>query len=216
MRKPTRGENAIEPEQGADHPDDLEAGLELGEGPAPVGVRGVALHDRVEGHLPGGGRDAHHRAEQAGAGQVAQDDRDQAGTEDRQQEPDEHLLLGEHLPDAGRERRPGQRPEHADAGHHAEVPLGHPVLAEVEGEQQGEEAHDAADEAHGRRGQQHARAAQLGPLGRVGRSGRDRLRRQAQGDDRGGDERDGGQAERALRAEQLEEQRRRGHARRSP
>ena len=47
--------------------------------------------------------------------------------------------------------------------------LGTPFCAEVEGEQQREEAHDAADEAHGRRGQQHARAPQLGPLGRLGR-----------------------------------------------
>ena len=53
-RNPSRSGIEIEDrDHGADHPDQLEPQLEAGEGATPVGVGGVALHERVEGR---GGR----------------------------------------------------------------------------------------------------------------------------------------------------------------
>ena len=56
-------------DEGAQHPHQLEPGLEAGEGAAPDGVGGVALDDAVEGQLAGGGGHPGGAGHQAEGGQ---------------------------------------------------------------------------------------------------------------------------------------------------
>src|SRR5690606_27414881 len=98
----------------AEHPDELETGLEAGEGPATVGVGGVALHDRVERELaarrgePDGER--RDRATEKATGEG----RDQSGDDDEDEGRDEQALLRHRAPEPGRDDRSERR---AEAGH---------------------------------------------------------------------------------------------------
>ena len=112
-RKPRRGgQRQRHREERADHPDELEPGLEPGEGPAPVGVGRVALHERVEGQLAGARADmpTHERDERGAAEPAAATRRAHRGEHGRRQRAREDALLGWHArAAAARRSAPSER-----------------------------------------------------------------------------------------------------------
>ena len=111
----------------ADDPRDLEAGLELGERPAPVGVGRVALEDRVERQLAGGPGQADRRR-QDGSPRRRRPRRSRRRSRSTARASDAvsrfSSLVTRRI--RGATAAPTRPLEHARRRHHAELPLGRP------------------------------------------------------------------------------------------
>ena len=140
----------------AHHPQDLEAGLELGQQAPLVGGGGVALHEGIEGQLGRRRRDPHGSHHQQGAAQASGHGGHDGGDGGRGQAGDQHLVLFDQPAELGREGRAGQV---AQPGGHQDETVGRrrPTLrAQLEGQQEGQEADDAAEQPHRGNGQPQA------------------------------------------------------------
>ncbi len=221
----------------ADHPQQLEAGLEQGERPPEVGIGRVALHERVEGEAPGVGGHAERQAEHGIADEPAQQRTGDRDARDEHERPEEDALLGHEPAQARGDDRAEQAARHREAGHEPEVPrrrvgdvraerrlvleragevAGHvaerepdgnrPVAAptaQVEGEQEGQEADHAPQQPHGLGGALDALPPELLLLVLAGGLRRDRPAAQLRGEQGRSSRGEDGEHQRPLRAGQL-------------
>ena len=181
-----------------DDPCALEAGFEPGERTAVVGVGRCSLHERVEGEFPGGGSAGDHERQHGSAEEIVGERCEQRTDTDDRQHRLQHAFLGHPLSQVRGETGADQRADTGEEEHDTEVPRrcsgiagdidaaggggetprrrteGADVksflaAAELEGQQESDEADDPSEDRRRIGGEQNVGVAQLRLLDLLGR-----------------------------------------------
>ena len=145
----------------ADHPDELEAGLELGERAPANGIRTVALQEAVEPEPPGRGADpqrerGEHEARRAGHQRTEQ----REGSGDHERRREDHLFA-HGAAERGRDEHTDEVPDVGGAAGQAQR---EEIVLERERGEERQEADASPQHGHRARTEQDARRVHLVPF----------------------------------------------------